>query len=53
MAKKVTVNLGINTIELWIGKNTAQVNGVNTPIDSTNANCLTNKASFISRYRLA
>jgi photosystem II stability/assembly factor-like uncharacterized protein len=36
-AKKVTVMLGSNTIELWIGKNTAKVNGVNTPIDSTNA----------------
>jgi hypothetical protein len=35
-AKKVTINLGNNTIELWIGKNTAKVNGVNTPIDSTN-----------------
>jgi outer membrane protein assembly factor BamB len=36
-AKKVTITLGKITIELWIGKNTAKVNGVDTPIDSTNA----------------
>jgi len=35
--KKVTVTLGSITIELWIGKNTAKVNGVDTPIDSTNS----------------
>ena len=35
--KKVTITLGSNTIELWIGKNTARVNGVDTPIDATNA----------------
>ena len=35
--KKVTVTLGSTTLELWIGKNTAKVNGVNTLIDSTNA----------------
>jgi len=34
--KKVTISLGLNTIELWIGKNTAKVNGTDTPIDSTN-----------------
>jgi hypothetical protein len=34
--KKVTVTLGSTTIELWIGKNTARVNGTDTPIDSTN-----------------
>ena len=34
--KKVTVTLGSTTIELWIGKSIAKVNGVNTPIDSTN-----------------
>jgi len=34
--RKVTVTLGSTTIELWIGKNTARVNGTNTPIDSTN-----------------
>jgi len=34
--RKVTITLGYNTIELWIGKSTAKVNGVNTPIDSTN-----------------
>jgi len=35
--KKVTVTLGSTTIELWIGKNTAKVNGADTPIDSTNS----------------
>jgi tripartite ATP-independent transporter DctP family solute receptor len=39
--KRVTVTLssnsGDNVIELWIGKNTAKVNGVDTPIDATNA----------------
>jgi uncharacterized protein YxeA len=35
--KKVTVSLGSTTIELWIGKNTARVNGTDTPIDSTNS----------------
>jgi hypothetical protein len=35
--RKVTVSLGSTTIELWIGKNTARVNGTNTPIDSTNS----------------
>jgi len=35
--KKVTVTLGSNTIELWIGKNTASVNGVSKLIDLTNA----------------
>jgi hypothetical protein len=34
--KKVTISLGSTTIELWIGKNTAKVNGVTKPIDSTN-----------------
>jgi hypothetical protein len=34
--RKVTVSLGSTTIELWIGKNTARVNGTDTPIDSTN-----------------
>ncbi|HZL83428.1 MAG TPA: stalk domain-containing protein [Candidatus Deferrimicrobium sp.] len=36
-ARKATVTLGSTTIELWIGKNVATVNGKNTPIDSTNA----------------
>jgi len=36
-SKKVTVSLGSNTIELWIGKNTAKVNGIDKPIDSTNS----------------
>jgi len=36
--KKVTVTLGSKTIELWIGKNIAKVDGVNTPIDETNPN---------------
>jgi len=35
--KKVTVTLGSTIIELWIGKNTARVNGVSKPIDSTNS----------------
>jgi hypothetical protein len=35
--RKATVTLGSTTIELWIGKNVATVNGKNTPIDSTNA----------------
>jgi len=34
--KKVTVALGSNTIELWIGKPIARVNGMIKPIDSTN-----------------
>jgi len=33
---KVIVTLGSTNLELWIGKNTAKVNGANTPIDSTN-----------------
>jgi photosystem II stability/assembly factor-like uncharacterized protein len=36
-AKKVTVTLGSNTLELWIGKNTAKVNGMSKLIDSTNS----------------
>lgn len=36
-ARKATVTLGSATIELWISKNAARVNGVNTPIDATNA----------------
>jgi len=35
--KKVTITLKDTTIELWIGKSTAKVNGINTPIDSTNS----------------
>ena len=35
--RKVTVTLGSKTIELWIGKNIAKVNGTDTPIDSTNS----------------
>ncbi|MDI6861581.1 MAG: stalk domain-containing protein [Caldisericia bacterium] len=34
--KKVTVSLKDITIELWIGKNIARVNGINTPIDQNN-----------------
>ncbi len=34
--KKVTISLAPTTIELWIGKNTAKVNGVSKPIDSSN-----------------
>ncbi|MCX6087759.1 MAG: stalk domain-containing protein [Caldiserica bacterium] len=36
-AKKVIVTLESRTIELWIGKPTAKVNGVDTLIDSTNS----------------
>ncbi len=36
--KKVTVSLKDTTIELWIGKNIARVNGVDTPIDPGNPN---------------
>ena len=35
--KKATVTLGKKTIALWIGKSAATVNGVSTPIDSTDA----------------
>jgi hypothetical protein len=35
--KRVTITLGGTTIELWIGKSVAKVNGVDTPIDSTNS----------------
>jgi photosystem II stability/assembly factor-like uncharacterized protein/methionine-rich copper-binding protein CopC len=35
--RKVTISLGSTTIELWIGKSTAKVNGVGTSIDSMNA----------------
>ncbi len=35
--RKVTVSLSSTTIELWIGKPTAKVNGVDTPIDSDNS----------------
>ena len=34
--RKVTITLKNTTIELWIGKNAAKVNGINTPIDSSN-----------------
>ena len=34
--RKVTVILGSKTIELWIGKSIAKVNGIDTPIDATN-----------------
>ena len=34
--RKVTVSLGSTNIELWIGKSIAKVNGVDTPIDSSN-----------------
>jgi outer membrane protein assembly factor BamB len=35
--KKVSVSLGSKTIELWIGKSIANVNGIDTPIDATNS----------------
>ena len=34
--RKVTVILGSKTIELWIGKSIAKVNGIDTPIDASN-----------------
>jgi outer membrane protein assembly factor BamB len=34
--RKVTVSLGSKTIELWIGKSTAKVNGADIPIDAAN-----------------
>ena len=34
--RKVTVSLNDTTIELWIGKSTARVNGVEKPIDPNN-----------------
>ncbi|MDI6861206.1 MAG: stalk domain-containing protein [Caldisericia bacterium] len=34
--KKITVSLKSNVIELWIGKNKARVNGIETPIDPNN-----------------
>jgi len=34
---KVTVSLGSSTVELWIGKSIAKVNGVDTLIDSSNS----------------
>jgi uncharacterized repeat protein (TIGR02543 family) len=36
-ARKATVTLGSTTIELWIGKSAAKVNGATTPIDAANA----------------
>lgn len=35
--EKVTIVLGGTTIEMWIGQNTAKVNGVLVPIDPNNA----------------
>ena len=35
--RKVIISLGSTTIELWIGKNTARVNGITKPIDSSNS----------------
>jgi len=35
--RKVTVILDSTTIELWIGKNTAKVNGINKQIDPDNS----------------
>lgn len=34
--RKVTINLGNKEIQLWIGSNSALINGVSTPIDSEN-----------------
>jgi|GEM_PF-6503917 len=35
--QKVTVTLGSAKVELWIGKNTSRVNGIDTPIDAENS----------------
>ncbi|MCX6096908.1 MAG: stalk domain-containing protein [Caldiserica bacterium] len=35
-ARKATVALGSASIDLWIGKSAARVNGVTTPVDSAN-----------------
>lgn len=37
-ARKATVALGSASIDLWIGKSVASVNGVQTPVDSANVN---------------
>ena len=34
--RKVTITLSSTTIELWIGKSVAKVNGIDTPIDPSN-----------------
>jgi hypothetical protein len=34
--RKVTVALGANALNLWIGKSTASLNGIALPIDSAN-----------------
>ena len=36
-ARKATVGLGSTTIELWIGRSAAKVDGTSKPIDSTNS----------------
>ena len=36
-ARKATVTLGSTSLQLWIGKSAATVNGTSTPIDSTNS----------------
>jgi hypothetical protein len=35
-ARRATVTFGGTSLELWIGKNIATINGTDTPIDSTN-----------------
>lgn len=34
--RKVTVSLGGNSLDLWIGKSTASLNGTNLPVDAAN-----------------
>ncbi len=36
--QKVTITLGGKVLELWIGNNTARINGVSIPIDAENPN---------------
>lgn len=38
--RKVTVTMGSKVLELWIGNPVAKINGVNTPIDPSNANVM-------------
>ncbi len=38
LAQKVTITSGSTILELWVGNNTARLNGVEVEIDATNAN---------------
>jgi hypothetical protein len=48
--RKVTAKLANNTLELWIGNNTAKINGISTPIyaeDPNVAPILINGRSYV------